>query len=116
MGYTITQLHQMSYEELMRVSIQDMAEEPPRRSAGRPYYVCYQCRYCGKTLEGSERRVKELNTAHPVNCPYCHAVLWSPEGKNHLRKTAFMPGHYDSERKKAYLKYLREQAKRKENL
>ena len=116
MGYTIEQLEQMSFEELSKVTAQDIIEDPPRRSAGIPYIVRYRCRFCGQEIEGSERRVKDLNSAKPVKCPYCKAVLWTPENKNCLRKTAFRLGHFGLERKKAYLKYLRDWAKWKEKL
>lgn len=114
MGYTNEQLRQLSYEELKSVRVSDMLEHPPVRNLGFPPYVVYACKFCGKAIEGSERRVSKISTAKDVVCPYCNEVLWSHTGKNCLRKTAFPTGHFDAERKKSYLKYLIESAKRKE--
>lgn len=114
MGYTNEQLTQMSYDELRKVTIKDMDEHPPVRGLGFPYYVVYSCKFCGKSIEGSERTVRNLSSANPVKCPYCNETLWSPDSKNCLRKTAYKVGHFDAERKKSYLKYLKENAKRKE--
>lgn len=113
MGYTNEQLHNMSYDELKNISTDDMLEMPPVRSLGFNHVVCYSCKNCNERLEGSERRVKMNSNPKPVICPYCGEMLWDPAGKNCLRKSAFKPGHFDTERKKRYLKYLKDQAKRK---
>ena len=114
--YTNEQLRSMSYAELCDVSPDEMAEHPPIRGLGFPAYVCYSCRFCGKSLEGSERTVNEPSRAKPVICPHCGEMLWDPNGKNCLRKTAFLPGHFDLERRKRYLKDLKDRAKRQENI
>ena len=112
MGYTIDELHNMTYEELLNVKAQDITERPPVRGIGAPYTVGYSCKHCNKQIEGSERSVSNLKNAKPVICPYCGGVLWSPESRNCLRRSAFKPGHFALERKKRYLKYLKDRAKR----
>ena len=112
MGYTNEELHKMTYDELKKVKPEEMLEHPPVRGLGFPYTVSYACKFCGERLEGSERTTRNLKTAKPVLCPYCGGVLWSPESRNMLRKSAYKPGHFDLERRKRYLKYLRDCAKR----
>ena len=114
MAYSNDQLREMSFEELCHISVQDMAEHPPIRGLGFPPYVVYKCKFCGHSIEGSERSVRDLKKAKPVTCPYCQKELWSPENGNHLRKTAYELGHFDNERKKAYLKHLKVTAARRE--
>ena len=111
MGYTNEQLSKMSYEELKKVKITDMLEYPPVRGLGFPYFVSYNCKECGGKLEGSERTIRNVANYRPVFCPYCKEILWNPNGKNRIRRSAFLPGHFDAERRKSYLKYLRDCAK-----
>lgn len=110
-GYTNEQLSNMSYEELCRVKPKDMIEHPPVLGLGFPYTVSYACKFCGQRLEGSERRVSNPHKAKIVFCPYCNKILWDPEGRNCLRKSAFKPGHFELERRKRFLKHLKDRAK-----
>lgn len=110
--YTNEQLESMTYEELQSVSVSEMIEHPPIRNIGIPYTVTYSCKYCSNRLEGSERSVKLSNNPKPVTCPYCGGILWNPSDRNCIRRSAFKPGHFNTERKKRYLKYLKDRKKR----
>lgn len=116
MGYTNDELGKMTLEELKNVKISDMIENPPVRGLGFPYTVSYACKMCGANLEGSERTVRNKTKYKPVLCPYCDEILWDPNGKNMLRKSAFKPGHFDIERRKSYLKYLKDRSKTKDKI
>ncbi len=114
MSYTNQELAQMFYDELCRVKISEMAEYPPTMGLGFPDTVGYTCKYCNEQLEGSERMARQ--NAKDVKCPCCNGLLWDANGKNRLRRSAFLVGHFDIERKKRYLKHLKQCAKRKDNI
>lgn len=111
MGYTNEELRHMSAEELKKITYLDMDENPPIRNIGIPYTVVYSCKYCHADLEGSERTVSNMKKSKDVRCPYCNGILWDHNGKSILRKSAFPLGHFDKERKKRYLCYLRKRVK-----
>ena len=89
-----------------------MIEYPPVLGIGFLYTVSCACEFCRQRLEGSERSVSNPRKVKAVICPYCNEMLWYPEGRNCLRKSAFKPGHFEIERRKGYLKYLKDRAKR----
>lgn len=128
MGLTNEELEQMTYEELCKVKPTDMTEYPPILGLGFPYTVGYNCKFCGKHLEGSERKIsgykydfdficnkikKNERQIKDVRCPYCNGLLWDSNKKHSIRLSAFPEGHFEIERKKRYLKHLKELAKRK---